>query len=197
MQLPTRIPDCLGDTPNIFYLFLTSNPSAYSVRLFSPLGSSNHNLISVTCSIALVQSQDPPKRRCFWHFNSAKWEDLGQHYSDFPLDDYCFHVRDLSFSLCRVHNISDCFWHGVIDSSHFFLILKRKRPGLTLLVLMLSKIERRLTNSTIAIHLLKLMPFTFLPVSMSNAFSSLLNTHSSIENFKIFPILTLLEISGI
>ena len=35
-----------------------------------------------------------PKRRCFWHFNSARWEDIRQYYSDFPWDDYCFHVRD-------------------------------------------------------------------------------------------------------
>ena len=47
MEHPTRIPDRLGDTPNILDLFLTSNPSAYAVTLSSPLGSSDHNLISV------------------------------------------------------------------------------------------------------------------------------------------------------
>ena len=94
MQFPTRIPDRLGDTPNILDNFLTSNPSAYSVKLSSPLGSSDHNLISVTCSITTMQPQDSPKQRCFWHFNSAKWEDLRQYYSDFPWDDFCFHVRD-------------------------------------------------------------------------------------------------------
>ena len=57
-------------------MFLTSNPSAYSVKLFSPLGSSDRNLISVTCSITPLQPQDQPKRRCFWHFNSAKWQYL-------------------------------------------------------------------------------------------------------------------------
>ena len=35
-------------TPNILDLFLISNPSAYAVTLSSPLGSSDHNLISVT-----------------------------------------------------------------------------------------------------------------------------------------------------
>ena len=39
VQHPTRIPDRLGDTPNILDLFLTSNPSAYTVKLFSLLGS--------------------------------------------------------------------------------------------------------------------------------------------------------------
>ena len=92
-----RYLDSLGHTPNILDLFLTSNPSAYSVKLSSPLGSSDHKLISVTCFITPVQHKYLPKRRCFWHFNSAKWEDLRQYYSDFPWDYYCFHVRDPSF----------------------------------------------------------------------------------------------------
>ncbi|MPC74323.1 hypothetical protein E2C01_068680 [Portunus trituberculatus] len=53
VQQPTRIPDRLGDTPNILDLFLTSNPSAYAVTLSSPLGSSDHNLISVSCPSSL------------------------------------------------------------------------------------------------------------------------------------------------
>ena len=84
--------------------------------------------------------------------------------------------------------------------SHTFLtlslILKLKSPGLNLFVLVLSMIERRLTNGTVAIHLLKLMSFIFLPVIMLTLFSNLLNTLSSIENVKIFPILTLLVISS-
>ncbi|MPC20432.1 hypothetical protein E2C01_013375 [Portunus trituberculatus] len=39
----TRIPGLLGDTPNVLDLFLTSNLSAYTVTLSSPLGSSDHN----------------------------------------------------------------------------------------------------------------------------------------------------------
>ena len=101
VQFPTRISDRLGDTYNILDLFLTSNPSAYSVKLSCPLGSSDHNLISDTCSIIPVQRQNTPKRRCFWHFNSAKWEDLRQYHSDSPWDDYCFHDRDPY--LCAEH----------------------------------------------------------------------------------------------
>ena len=61
VHFPTRIPDRLGDTPNIRDLFLTFNPSAYSVKLSSPLDSTDHNLISVTWPITPVQPQDPPK----------------------------------------------------------------------------------------------------------------------------------------
>ena len=105
VQHPTRIPDRLGDRPNTLDLFLTSNPSAYSVQLYSPLGSSDHNLISVFCPIAPVQPLDPPRRRCFWHYDSARWEDMRQYFSDFPWNDYCFRVRDPSVCAQRITEV--------------------------------------------------------------------------------------------
>ncbi|MPC21310.1 hypothetical protein E2C01_014293 [Portunus trituberculatus] len=59
VQHPTPILDRLGDTPNIPDFFLTANPSAYVVTLSSPLGSTDHNLISVFCPISPIPSQDP------------------------------------------------------------------------------------------------------------------------------------------
>ncbi|MPC41751.1 hypothetical protein E2C01_035355 [Portunus trituberculatus] len=76
----TRIPDRLGDMPNILDLFLTSNPSAYAVTLSSPLGSSDPNRISVSCPISPILPQDPRKRRCLWRFACASWggpEEMG------------------------------------------------------------------------------------------------------------------------
>ena len=66
-----QFPDGLRDTPNILDLFLISNPSTYSVKLFSALGSSYDIIFSVTYFVAPVQLQDSPKLRCFWHFNSS------------------------------------------------------------------------------------------------------------------------------
>ena len=105
VQHPTRIPDRLGDTPNILDLFLTTNPSAYSVKLSSPLGSSDHNLISASCPIAPIPPQDPPKRRCFWHYASARWDDLRMYFSDFPWNDYCFQDRDPSVCAQRITEV--------------------------------------------------------------------------------------------
>ncbi|MPC51014.1 Dolichyl-phosphate beta-glucosyltransferase [Portunus trituberculatus] len=82
--------------PNILDLFLTSNPSAYAVTLSFPLGSSDHNLISVSCPISPILPQDLPKQRCLWRFASASWEDLRRYYADFPWNEYCFRVRDQS-----------------------------------------------------------------------------------------------------
>ncbi|MPC37706.1 hypothetical protein E2C01_031196 [Portunus trituberculatus] len=59
VQHPTRIPDRLGDTPNILDLFVNSNLSAYAVTLSSPLGSSDHNFISVSYPIFPIPPQDP------------------------------------------------------------------------------------------------------------------------------------------
>ena len=114
MQFPTRIPDRPGDTPNILDLFLNSNPSTYSVKFSTQLGYSDHNLFFVICSITPVQPQDPPKQRCCWHFNSAKWEDLSQYYSDFPWDDYCFQVRDPS--LC-----AECIIEVIISGMELYI----------------------------------------------------------------------------
>ena len=105
VQHPTRIPDRLGDTPNILDLFLTSNPSAYAVELFPPLGSSDHRLISASCPISPVPPQDPPKKRCLWHFASAQWDNLRSYYADFPWNDYCFHDRDASRCAERITEV--------------------------------------------------------------------------------------------
>ena len=123
---PTRIPDRLGDTPNILDLFLTSNPSSYSVKLFSPLGSSDHNLISVSCSFSPVPSQDPPKQRCFWHFNSAGWDDLRQYYADFPWNDYCFRSRDPSLCAERISEVIVSGMEAFIP--HTFSIPNARQP---------------------------------------------------------------------
>ena len=130
VQLPTRIPDRLGDTPNILDLFLTTNPSAYTVKLSSPLGSSDHNLISVTCPIAPLPPQDPPARRCLWHYNSAQWEDLRRYYSDFPWSDYCF--RDGDPSLCA-ERITEVIISGMeAYVPHTFSIPNARKPWFNL-----------------------------------------------------------------
>ena len=126
VQLPTRVPDRLGDTPNILDLFLTTNPSAYTVKLFSPLGSSDHNLISATCPIAPIPPQDPPARRCLWHYNSARWEDLRRYYSDFPWNDYCFRAGDPSLCAERITEVIVSGMEAYIP--HTFSDPKARKP---------------------------------------------------------------------
>ena len=93
MQLPTRVPDRLGYKPNIIDLFMIYNPSPYFVKLFPPLGSSDHLLISDSSPIvsSLPQERPPPSaRKRFWHYNAANWSYLLSYFFDFPWNDYCF-----------------------------------------------------------------------------------------------------------
>ncbi|KAL7634069.1 UNVERIFIED_CONTAM: hypothetical protein RMT77_015397 [Armadillidium vulgare] len=108
VHLPTRIPDRLGDEPNILDLFLTSYPSPHTVKLFPPLGSSDHLLISVSCPVSssLPQERPPPSaRRRFWHFGATNWSDLRLYFSDFPWNDYCFRGRGLSECTERITEV--------------------------------------------------------------------------------------------
>ena len=75
--------------------------------------SPNHCLISVSCPLTPVPPQDSPKWRCFWHYVSAKLDDLRMCYSKFPWYDYCFCVKR-SISLCWTHNRDDCLGHGSV-----------------------------------------------------------------------------------
>ncbi|MPC61598.1 hypothetical protein E2C01_055672 [Portunus trituberculatus] len=126
MQHPTRITDRHEDTPNILDLFLTSNPSAYDVTLSSPLESYDHNLITVSCPISPILSQDPPKRRCLWLFASASWGELRKYYVDFPWSDYCFRVRDLSFCGERITEVIESGMEAYIP--HSFSQPKPSKP---------------------------------------------------------------------
>ncbi|KAL7647645.1 UNVERIFIED_CONTAM: hypothetical protein RMT77_001245 [Armadillidium vulgare] len=86
-------------------LFLTSNPSPYTVKLFPPLGSSDHLLISVSCPVSssLPQERPPPSaRRRFWHFGATNWSNLRMYFSDFPWNDYCFRGRGPSERITKV-----------------------------------------------------------------------------------------------
>ncbi|MPC42994.1 hypothetical protein E2C01_036629 [Portunus trituberculatus] len=71
VQHSTLIHDRVGDMLDILDFFLTSYPFVYAITLFSPLGSSDHNFISVSCPISPAPPQDPTKRKCLRHFVSA------------------------------------------------------------------------------------------------------------------------------
>ena len=105
VQHPTSMPDGFGDTPKIFLFFLTSNPSAYAVILSSPLGFSDHNLISVSCPISPIPPHDSPKGRFLWRFASDSWGDLRRYYADFPWNDYCFRDKDPSLCADRITEV--------------------------------------------------------------------------------------------
>lgn len=55
---------------------------------------------SVFYPVAPVQLFYQPRKRCLWHYVSARWKDL-RIFSDFSWNDYCSKVRDSS--MCTQH----------------------------------------------------------------------------------------------
>lgn len=95
VQEPTRVPDRVGDFANLLDLFLTSNPEAYTITVNPPLGSSDHKLISASCTLdSCVKEVHKP--RTIWHYRSANWDDLKEHFLSFPWLEVCFRSNDPS-----------------------------------------------------------------------------------------------------
>ena len=90
---PTRIPDRHDQARNTLDLFLTANPLYYTPTVFSPLGLSDHCLISVSSSFS-PPPPIPPTQRRIWHFNRIQRTDMSDFLNDFPWEDYCFRSRD-------------------------------------------------------------------------------------------------------
>ena len=113
---PTRVPDRLDQTPNTLDLFFTSNPQNYSYSLSSPLGSSDHSLLSVSTTLS-PPSPLPPTSRRLWHWNRLQRNDLGAFLLDFPWVDYCFRSRDPSLAAGKIADIMVAAMEAFVPSS--------------------------------------------------------------------------------
>ena len=69
IQLPIYVPDHHCDRANILDLIFTFNSQKYSSTILPPFGSSDHSLISVSCTFAKLL---PPTRRCLWYFDDTQ-----------------------------------------------------------------------------------------------------------------------------
>ncbi|MPC69949.1 hypothetical protein E2C01_064183 [Portunus trituberculatus] len=77
-------------------------------------------------TVIIIPPQDPPKRRCLWRFASARWGDLRRYYADFPLNDYCFRVKDPSLCAERITGVIVSGMEAYIP--HFFSQPKHSKP---------------------------------------------------------------------
>ena len=97
----TYVPDRHDQASNPLDLFFTSNPSLYSYTISSPLGSSDHCLISISSSWAQLPPL-PPSQRLLWHFERAQRADLSSFLLDFPWREFCFFSGDSSLAALKV-----------------------------------------------------------------------------------------------
>ena len=83
VSCPTRVPDRAHDTGYLLDLFLTSDPEAHQHVVSSPLGNSDHCVVTVTCrnnfSIASV-----PFHRTVYQYAKADWSGLRTFFSQIP-----------------------------------------------------------------------------------------------------------------
>ena len=73
---PTHIPDRSGDKANTLDLFLTSNPNVYSNHILdSPLGNSDHCLITLQHNFVSHQDRSSSSQKVFY-YSKADWHSL-------------------------------------------------------------------------------------------------------------------------
>ena len=69
---PTRVPDRDGDTGYLLDLFLTSIPDCFSHKVTSPLGSSDHCVVTVKCK-QVFSTPSVPFHRTVYRYSKADW----------------------------------------------------------------------------------------------------------------------------
>ena len=104
VQHPTRIPDRFRDTSNILDRFLTY------CHLFSSVGYFQSQFYIYILSYLSNPSSGSSKAEVPWHFAFASWGDLKKYNADFPWNDNCFRVGDLS--LCA-ESIAEVLVSGI------------------------------------------------------------------------------------
>ena len=82
---PTRVPDRDGDTGYLLDLFLCSNPENFTHKVSSPLGSSDHCVVSVRCK-QVLSTPSVPFHRTVYKYSQADWCGFRSFLSQIPHD---------------------------------------------------------------------------------------------------------------
>ena len=85
MTSPTRIPHATGQYANLLDLFLTSCPEKCSTYVLSPLGTSDHFVVSVKIDAKSEISTDAPFHRTVFRYSKADWDSFRSFMADASL----------------------------------------------------------------------------------------------------------------
>ena len=86
VNFPTRIRDCDSHSPALLDLFLSSNASICSTKVFPPLGNSDH-VVSVSFDFPSNSQRDAPFHRIAYGYSRVDWDGLRDHLRDLPWED--------------------------------------------------------------------------------------------------------------
>ena len=84
INFPTRFPDNPNHLPSLLDLCLVSDPSQCSVSPHSPLGSSDHCLISLKLLSRSSTSKESPYHRTSYNYSKADWDSFRDFLRDGP-----------------------------------------------------------------------------------------------------------------
>ena len=87
VNFPTRIPDCDSHSPALLDLFLSSDASICSAMAFSPLGNSDHAVVSVSIDFPPNSKQHAPFHRIAYDYSHDDLDGLRDHLRVAPWED--------------------------------------------------------------------------------------------------------------
>lgn len=123
VEEPTRIPDNRDHMAYLLDLFLTTCPEGYGIKVTSPLGNSDHKLITATSSLQIQQNTHVPPRKT-WHYGAARWDELRNFFASFPWKDVCFGNDDTSAVASSISEVILIAMETSIPFSY-----KKQHPG--------------------------------------------------------------------
>ena len=87
VDFPTQIPDCDSHSHALLDLFLSSDGSICSTMAISPLGNSDHVVVSVSIDFPTNSQFDAPFHCIVYDYSRADWNGLCDHLIDVPWED--------------------------------------------------------------------------------------------------------------
>ena len=87
VNFPTWIPDCGSHSPALLNLFLSFDASICSTMVFSPLGNSDHVVVSLSSDFPSHSQQDVPFHCISYNYSHANWDGLHDHFRDVLWED--------------------------------------------------------------------------------------------------------------
>ena len=98
VNFPIRIPDCDSHSSALLDLFISSDASISSTMAFTPLGNSDHVVVSVSIDFPINSKQDTPFHRVDYDYSRANWDGLCDHLRDVPWEDIFKHSASAAAS---------------------------------------------------------------------------------------------------
>ena len=87
VNFPTWIPDCDCHSPALLDLFISSDASICSTKVFPPLGNSDHVVVSVSIDFPSNSHWDALFHCIAYDYFHADWDGVCDHLRDVPWED--------------------------------------------------------------------------------------------------------------